>query len=103
MSDSDERNELRRAQAVRNVGAAHVSVVFRLPGVTHDTSRITFDWFAWQDAEKVRQRRSRISQRLTVRHEYDSPLRSLRPCWTAFLRILRAILARDGPFVKRDV
>jgi len=24
--------------------------------------------------------------------EYDSPLRSLRPCWTAFLRILRVIL-----------
>jgi putative transposase len=46
----------------------------------------------WQDAEKVRQRRSRIAQRLTVPHEYDSPLRSLRPCWTAFLRILRAIL-----------
>jgi len=23
---------------------------------------------------------------------YDSPLRSLRPCWTAFLRILRPIL-----------
>jgi len=22
--------------------------------------------------------------------EYDSPLRSLRPCWTACLRILRA-------------
>jgi len=24
--------------------------------------------------------------------EYDSPLGSLRPCWTAFLRILQAIL-----------
>jgi hypothetical protein len=23
-----------------------------------------------------------------VKTEYDSPLRSLRPCWTAFLRIL---------------
>ena len=45
-----------------------------------------------QDAEKVRQRRSRIAQRLTVRQEYDSPHRSLRPCWTAFVRILRAIL-----------
>ncbi len=68
----------------------------------------------WQDAEKVRQRRSRKTrpphrlggvhkrdarysarrepQRLTVRPEYDSPLRSLRPCWTAFLRSLRPIL-----------
>jgi uncharacterized membrane protein YbhN (UPF0104 family) len=24
--------------------------------------------------------------------EYDSPLRSLRPCWTAFLRILRILI-----------
>jgi len=57
-----------------------------------------------KDAEKGRQRRSRIPQRLTVRPGqtpvtgdgwagwktvYASPLRSLRPCWTAFLRILR--------------
>ena len=42
--------------------------------------------------EKDRQRRSRIASRLTVPHEYDSPLRSLRPCWTAILRILRVIL-----------
>ncbi|HQW90250.1 MAG TPA: hypothetical protein PK478_10380, partial [Nitrospira sp.] len=41
--------------------------------------------------EKVRQRRSRIAPRLTVRHEYDSPLRLLRPCWTAFLNSLRGI------------
>ncbi len=46
MSGPDEENEMRRAQAVRNVDVALVSVVFRLPGVTHDASRITFDWFA---------------------------------------------------------
>jgi hypothetical protein len=45
-----------------------------------------------QDAENVRRRRARIPQRLTVRREYDSPRRSLRPCWTAFVRILRGIL-----------
>ena len=72
----------------------------------------------WQDAEKVRQRRSRKTrpphrlggvhkrdarysarrepQRLTVRHEYDSPLRLLRPCWTAFLRILRVSAIPTG-------
>jgi len=31
----------------------------------------------------------REPQKLTVPQEYDSPLRSLRPCWTAILRILR--------------
>ncbi len=41
-----------------------------------------------QDAEKVRQRRSRVTPRLTVPQEYDSPLRLPRPCWAAFLRIL---------------
>ena len=41
-----------------------------------------------QDAEKGRQRRSGVTQRLTIPQEYDSPLRSLRPCWMAFLRIL---------------
>jgi hypothetical protein len=59
-----------------------------------------------QDAEKDRQRRSRIAQRFNVwpgqtpvhtgdgwmggrvKTVYDSPLGSLRPCWTAFLRIL---------------
>jgi len=40
----------------------------------------------------VRKRTARYSarrepQRLTVRHEYDSPL-LLRPCWTAFLNSL---------------
>ena len=40
-----------------------------------------------QDAEKLHQRRSRIAQSSTYR-TYASPLRSLRPCWTAFLRIL---------------
>jgi hypothetical protein len=73
---------------------------------------------AWQDAEKVRQRRSRIAQRLNVEENFleigntggaypftkihlkgerptrsavrtSSPLCSLRPCWTAFLSILR--------------
>ena len=34
----------------------------------------------------------KIVERFTVLHEYDSPLRSLRPCWTAFLRILRVNL-----------
>jgi hypothetical protein len=43
---------------------------------------------AYQDAEKVRQRRSRIAQGLNVPKPYASPLRSLRPCWTAFLSIL---------------
>ena len=42
-----------------------------------------------QDAEKVPQRRSRFVQRLHVPKEYASPLRSLRPCWTRFLSILR--------------
>ena len=67
----------------------------------------------WQDAEKVRQRRSRKTlpphrlggvhkrdarysarrepQKLTVQREYDSPPRLLRPCWTAFFHILRVI------------
>jgi len=43
----------------------------------------------WQDAEKVRQRRARIAQRPQRTEAYASPLRSLRPCWTAFLRILK--------------
>jgi len=50
-----------------------------------------------KSASGVHKRAARYSarrepQRLTVRQEYDSPLRSLRPCWTAFVRILRAIL-----------
>jgi len=52
--------------------------------------------FLLQDAEKVRHRRSRVTQRLTVPQEYDSPLRLLRPCWTAFLRILSRVVTRDG-------
>jgi hypothetical protein len=42
-----------------------------------------------QAAEKVRQRRSRIVQILNVPRGYASGLHSLRPCWTAFLSILR--------------
>ncbi len=34
---------------------------------------------------------------LTVPQGYDSPLRSLRPCWTAILRILRiGVDAKSG-------
>jgi hypothetical protein len=43
----------------------------------------------WQDAEKVRQRRSHIVQTLNVPQGYASGLHSLRPCWTAFLSILQ--------------
>ncbi len=43
----------------------------------------------WQDAEKVRQQRSRVVQTLNVPQGYASALHSLRPCWTAFLSILR--------------
>jgi len=34
--------------------------------------------------------------------QYDSPLRSLRPCWTAFLSILRerSLLVPDVPSVR---
>src|SRR5207249_3635819 len=32
---------------------------------------------------------------------YASPLRSLRPCWTAFLSILRAALA-PAPFLRQQ-
>ena len=42
-----------------------------------------------QDAEKGRQHRSRIVQTLNVPQGYASDLHSLRPCWTAFLIILR--------------
>ncbi len=45
-----------------------------------------------QDVEKVLQLRSRIAHRLTVRKKYVSPLRSLRPCWKAFLNILGLML-----------
>ena len=43
----------------------------------------------WQDAENVRQQRSRIVQTLNVPRGYASALHSLRPCWTALLSILR--------------
>jgi hypothetical protein len=43
---------------------------------------------AEQDAEKVRQHRSRIVQTLNVPQGYASALHSLRPYWTAFLSIL---------------
>jgi hypothetical protein len=46
-----------------------------------------------QEAEKVRQQRSRFAQKLNVPKRTPSPLRSLRPCWAAFLSILRAVLA----------
>jgi hypothetical protein len=74
-----------------------------------------------QDAEKVRQRRSRIVQVLNVgmpegvfpfAKTYSmgerparsavctsSGIHSLRPCWMAILSILRAVLARI-PFLK---
>jgi hypothetical protein len=42
-----------------------------------------------QDAETVRQQRSRIVQVLNVPRGYASDLHSLRPCWTNFLSILR--------------
>ena len=67
----------------------------------------------WQDAEKVRQRRSRKTrpphrlggvhkrdalysarrepQRFIVRHEYDEPFRSLSPCWAAWLNSLQVM------------
>jgi hypothetical protein len=45
-----------------------------------------------QDAEKVRQRRSRFAQKLNVPKRTPSPLCSLRPCWTIFLSILRGVL-----------
>jgi hypothetical protein len=46
----------------------------------------------WQDAEKVRQRRFRFAQKLNVPKRTPSPLRSLWPCWPAFLSILRDVL-----------
>jgi hypothetical protein len=46
----------------------------------------------WQDAEKGRQWRSRFAQTLNVPKRTPSPLRSLRPCWTAFLSILHGVL-----------
>jgi hypothetical protein len=49
---------------------------------------------SWQDAEKVRQQRSRIVQTLNVPKGYASALHSLRPCWTNFLSIL--LKASDG-------
>ena len=48
-----------------------------------------------QDAEKVRQRRSRIDQRLTETQRteaYASSLRLLRPCWTVFFEHPEVIL-----------
>ena len=42
-----------------------------------------------QDAENVRQRRSRIVQSLNVPYGYASGLRSLRLCWTIVLSILQ--------------
>ena len=45
-----------------------------------------------QDAEKVRQLRSRIFQTLNVPQGYASGLHSLRPCWTVFLSILHLYL-----------
>src|SRR5437867_11843147 len=56
------------------------------PKLLHTTQQIS------QDAEKVRQRRSRFAQKLNVPKRTPSPLRSLRPCWTAFLIILRGVL-----------
>jgi len=56
------------------------------PKLLHTTQQIS------QDAEKVRQRRSRFAQKLNVPKRTPSPLRSLRPCWTAFLSILRGVL-----------
>jgi hypothetical protein len=46
-----------------------------------------------QDVEKDRQRRSRIAQGFNVPTAYASAFRSLRPCWTAFLTILLALMA----------
>jgi hypothetical protein len=46
----------------------------------------------WQDAEKVRQLRSHFAQKLNVPKRTPSLLRSLRPCWTAFLSILLGVL-----------
>src|SRR6187399_748649 len=34
----------------------------------------------------------------TYRTKYASPLRSLRPCWTAFLNILRTVVVRYDTF-----
>jgi len=42
----------------------------------------------YQDAEKVRQRRSRFVQTLNVPKGYASALHLLRPCWMNFLSIL---------------
>jgi hypothetical protein len=48
-----------------------------------------------QDAEKIRQRRSRVVQTLNVPRGYASDLHSLRPCWTAFLSILLNVKRLD--------
>src|SRR5262245_51062957 len=57
----------------------------------------------WQDAEKARQRRSRVVQILNVPQRVASGLHSLRPCWTAFLSILLAhILRLDVGYYSRN-
>jgi len=52
------------------------------------TGNASFIMVSEQDAEKVRQLRSRIVQILNVPRGYASGLHSLRPCWTAILSIL---------------
>jgi hypothetical protein len=47
----------------------------------------------WQDAEKVRQLRSRLTEILNVPPEGTPPVSiRLRPCWTDFLSILRFLI-----------
>jgi hypothetical protein len=47
------------------------------------------DNYAYQDAEKVRQQRSRLIEILNVPQKGTPPVSTrLRPCWTAFLSIL---------------
>jgi hypothetical protein len=59
--------------------------------------------FAWgheilqQVVDKVRQLRSRLIEILNVPQEGTPPVSTrLRPCWTAFLNSLRAILISFG-------
>jgi hypothetical protein len=55
-----------------------------------------------QDAENVRQRRSRIVQTLNVPYGYASGLRSLRPCWTIVLSILLDVQTSPSLIVAQE-